>query len=307
MQGTSAADAVSGAMTTLVCLGLGYSARFYVAEFGSRFGRVVGTSRKPGKSIGGAGEMLVFDGIHPSPQLRDAIISATHLLISAAPSEAGDPVLTALGADIAAAPKLQSVVYLSSIGVYGDHGGAWIDETTPTISPHTRGAARVDAELAWQTLGLKRDVPVAILRLGGIYGPGQNAFVRLRTGRAHRIDKPAHVSNRIHVADIAQAIDAAFARRFDGIVNVTDGAPAPPDDLIEFAAKLLGIAPPRLLSLDEAKRTLSPLAMSFYDGCMRARNDRLKNELGVALRYSDYRTGLQALLDGGFEADTLRG
>lgn len=293
-------------MTKLVCLGLGYCARHYVAEFGSRFDRVAGTSRTPSQQHAGLADMLVFDGIQASPELRSAIRTATHLMISAAPSEAGDPVLTLLGEAIARAPNLQSVVYLSSLGVYGDHGGTWVDETTPTIPPHTRGATRVDAELAWQTLGLKRDTPVAILRLGGIYGPGQNAFVRLLAGRAHRIDKPGHVSNRIHVADIAQAIDAAFARRFDGIVNVTDGEPAPPGDQIELAAKLLGIAPPPLLSLDEARRTLSPFLMSFYDGCARVRNDRLKNELGVTLRYPDYRAGLQALLDSGYEAEQPR-
>jgi nucleoside-diphosphate-sugar epimerase len=138
------------------------------------------------------------------------------------------------------------------------------------------------------------------MRLGGIYGPGENAFVRLLAGRAHRIDKPDHVSNRIHVADIAQAIDAAFGRGFDGIVNVTDGEPVPPGEVIEFAAKLLGIPPPPVLSLDEAKRTLSPMAMSFYEGCARVKNDRLKHELGVTLRYPDYRAGLQALLGEGF-------
>jgi nucleoside-diphosphate-sugar epimerase len=286
----------------LVCLGLGYCARFYVAEFGSRFSRAVGTSRSPDKIAAGKSELLAFDGIHPSPELRDAIGSATHLLISAAPGDAGDPVLAALADDIAAAPKLQSIVYLSSLGVYGDHGGAWIDETAPTIPPHSRGAARVDAEQAWQALGRRHSTPVAILRLGGIYGPGQNAFVRLLAGRAHRIDKPGHVSNRIHVADIAQAIDAAFARRFDGVVNVTDGAPAPPGDQIEFAAKLLGFAPPPLLPLDEARRTLSPFLLSFYDGCARVRNDRLKDALGVTLRYPNYRVGLQALLDDGVQA-----
>ena len=127
--------------------------------------------------------------------------------------------------------------------------------------------------------------------------------MRLLAGRAHRIDKPGHVSNRIHVADIAQAIDAAFARRFDGIVNVTDGAPAPPNEQIEFAAKLLGIEPPPLMPFDEAKRTLSPFLMSFYEGCARVRNDKLKRELGVTLRYPDYRTGLQALLAAGFEPE----
>src|SRR4051812_18971869 len=289
-------------MSALVCLGLGYCARFYVAEFGARFDRITGTSRSADKPGAGATEMLVFDGVRASDALSEAVATASHLLISAAPGETGDPVLAALGADIANAPSLQSVVYLSSLGVYGDHGGAWIDETAPTIPPHTRGAARVDAELAWQALGKKRNTPVAILRLGGIYGPGQNAFVRLLAGRAHRIDKRGHVSNRIHVADIAQAIEAAFARRFDGVVNVTDGAPAPPGDQIEFAAKLLGVAPPPLLSLDEAKRTLSPFLMSFYDGCARVRNDKLKNVLGVTLRYPDYRAGLQALRDDGFAA-----
>ncbi len=289
-------------MTALVCLGLGYCARFYVAEFGSRFDRTIGTSRSPDKIAAFGVQMLPFDGIHPSPELREAISNASHLLISAAPRDAGDPVLAALADDVSTASNLQSVVYLSSLGVYGDHGGAWIDETAPTIPPHTRGAARVDAELAWQALGRQRNTPVAILRLGGIYGPGQNAFTRLLAGRAHRIDKPGHVSNRIHVADIAQAIDAAFARRHDGIVNVTDGEPAPPGDQIEFAANLLGVAPPPLLSLGEAKRTLSPFLMSFYDGCARVRNDKLKNALGVTLRYPNYRAGLQALLEAGFEA-----
>ena len=289
-------------MTALACLGFGYCARFYVAEFGSRFNRVIGTSRTAGKQGANTAEMLVFDGVNASPELRAAIARARHLLISAAPSESGDSVLAALGGEIAAAPLLQSIIYLSSTGVYGDHGGAWIDETTPTIPPHTRGAARVDAELAWQALGHKRNTPVTILRLGGIYGPGQNAFVRLLAGRAHRIDKPGHISNRIHVADIAQAIDAAFDRRFDGVVNVTDGAPADPSEQIEYAAKLLGIAPPPLLSLDEATRTLSPFLMSFYEGCARVKNERLKRVLGVTLRHPDYRSGLQALLDDGFEA-----
>ena len=289
-------------MTTLLCLGLGYSARFTIAEFGSRFDRVIGTSRSSEKAAARGAAMLVFDGVQPSPALRHVIADASHLLISAAPGEDGDPILGSLAFDMAAAPKLQSIVYLSSLGVYGDHGGAWIDETARTIPPHTRGAARVDAERQWQALGRQRGASVAILRLAGIYGPGQNAFVRLIAGRAHRIDKPGHVSNRIHVADIAQAIEAAFSRRFDGIVNVTDGEPAPPGDQIEFAAKLLGVAPPPLLSLDEAKRTLSPFLMSFYDGCARVRNDKLKNVLGVTLRYPDYRAGLQALRDDGFAA-----
>ena len=287
-------------MSTLVCLGFGYCARHFVAESGPRFARIVGTTRDPQKIAGASVDLLMFDSAHPSEPLRQAIADASNLLISAAPDETGDPVLAAYGDDIAAASDLQSVVYLSSVGVYGDHGGAWVDETTPAIPAHQRGGARVKAEFDWQALGQRCRVPVAILRLGGIYGPGQNAFVRLRTGRAHRIDKPGHVSNRIHVADIAQAIEAAFRRRHDGIVNVTDGEPASPNEQIEYAAKLLGVAPPPLLSLDEAKRTLSPFLMSFYEGCARIRNDRLKHDLGVTLRYPDYRAGLDALFADGF-------
>jgi hypothetical protein len=290
-------------MSTLVCLGFGYSARHFVAEFGPRFERVVGTTRDPHKIAGTSVELLMFSA-HPSEPLREAVAEASHLLISAAPGETGDPVLTVFGGDIAATSQLQSIVYLSSTGVYGDHQGAWVDETTPTVPAHQRGGARAKAELDWQALGRQRNIPVAILRLGGIYGPGQNAFVRLLAGRAHRIDKPGHVSNRIHVADIVQAIEAAVRLHYDGIVNVTDGEPASPNEQIEYAAKLLGIAPPPLLPFDEAKRTLSPFLMSFYDGCARIRNERLKRDLGVTLRYPDYRAGLDALREDGFEASS---
>jgi hypothetical protein len=290
-------------MTTLVCIGFGYSARHYAAEFGRQFGRLVGTTRDPHKIAAEPVELFMFEGEYRSDELHRALAGVTHLLISAAPGEAGDPVLPVLGGDIAAAPALQSIVYLSSTGVYGDHGGAWIDETTPTVPAHSRGGARIKAEQDWRTLGRKRNCPVAVLRLGGIYGPGQNAFVRLLAGRAHRIDKPGHVSNRIHVADIAQAVDAAFTRSFDGTVNVTDGAPASPNEQIEYAAELLGIDPPPLMRFEDAKRTLSPFLMSFYEGCARVGNDKLKRELGVTLRYPGYRTGLQALLAAGFEPE----
>jgi nucleoside-diphosphate-sugar epimerase len=292
-------------MSTLVCLGLGYCAQHYLAEFGSRFSRVVGTSRSSDshKATNPGAKMLAFDGAAASQDLRSAIADATHLLISAAPGDAGDPVLAALGEHIAAAPSLQAIAYLSSLGVYGDHEGAWIDETTATIPAHTRGASRVDAELAWQALGRQRGTPVAILRLAGIYGPGQNAFARLKAGRAHRIAKPGHVFNRVHVADIAQAIDAAFTRNADGIFNVTDDLPAPPGDQITFAAALLGIEPPRELSWAEAEATLSPFILSFYSGCARVRNDKLKHALGVALRYPTYREGLAALHAAGDFSD----
>jgi nucleoside-diphosphate-sugar epimerase len=293
-------------MPTLLCLGLGYCARFTVAEFGSRFDRVIGTSRTPKPA--GAVEMLAFDAASPSDDVRAAVATATHLLISASPSDVGDPILAALADEIARSPALQSIVYLSSLGVYGDHNGAWVDETAATIPAHTRGGARLNAEQAWQALGRTRDVPVAVLRLAGIYGPGQNVFTRLLAGRAHRVAKPGHVFNRIHVSDIAQAIDAAFARNADGVFNVTDDEPAAYSDQVLLAAKLLGIDPPQELSMEDARAILTPMALSFYAGCVRVRNDKLKAALGVRLRYPTYREGLRALFEGGYEAcDPLRG
>jgi nucleoside-diphosphate-sugar epimerase len=290
-------------MATLLCIGFGYCARHYAAAFGQRHARVIGTARSMEKTaVSPQVEMLLFDGPPASQPLRSAIADADHLLISTAPGEAGDPVLAVLRGDILAARKLKSIVYLSSLGVYGDHGGGWVDETTPTVPAHARGAARVDAERAWQTIGRERNVPVAVLRLAGIYGPGQNAFVRLLEGRAHRIAKPGHVFNRIHVADIAQAIDAAFARKFDGVVNVTDDEPSSPSEQIAYAARLLGMEPPPELSLDEARRALSPFALSFYAGCARVRNDRLKRNLGVSLRFPNFREGLRDLFGAEYNA-----
>ena len=287
-------------MATLLCLGLGYCARTYVAEFGSRFDRIVGTSRTPKPA--GRVEMLAFDAAAPSDEVRNAVTAATHLLLSPTPTESGDPIAAALGSEIAAAPTLEAIVYLSSLGVYGDHDGAWVDETAVTIPAHARGGARLHAEQAWQELGRKRGVPVAVLRLAGIYGPGQNVFTRLLTGRAHRVAKPGHVFNRIHVFDIAQAIDAAFAQQTDGIFNVTDDEPAAYSDQVLMAAKLLGIDPPQELSMAEARAILTPMALSFYAGCVRVRNDKLKREVGVRLRYPTYREGLQALFENGYEA-----
>jgi nucleoside-diphosphate-sugar epimerase len=287
-------------MATLLCLGLGYCARYYAAEFGARFERIVGTSRTPKPA--GRVEMLTFDAAAPSDEVRDAVAAATHLLLSPTPTEAGDPIAAALGAEFASAPELQSIVYLSSLGVYGDHNGAWVDETAATIPAHARGGARLRAEQAWQAIGRQRGAPIAVLRLAGIYGPGQNVFTRLLAGRAHRIAKPGHVFNRIHVADIAQAIEAAFAHKADGVFNVTDDEPAAYSDQVLMAAKLLGIDPPPELSMEEAQKILTPMALSFYAGCVRVKNGKLKRELGVTLRYPTYREGLRAVFDGGYEA-----
>ena len=304
MDGSARGD--SGLMPTLVCLGMGYCARYHVSAFGARFDRCVGTTRRaepvppPGQQRLGdrAVEILPFDAT--SHELAVAISQADALLISAAPDEGRDPVLAAFADAIARAPRRRFVVYLSTIGVYGDSGGSWISETAPAAAAATgRARVRIDAEFAWQALGAQRNLPVAIFRLGGIYGPERNALVRLLRGTVHRIAKAGHVSNRIHVHDIAQAIDAAFARRADGVFNIVDDEPAPPSDPIAFAAGLLGIDPPPEIPYAEARQLLSPLALSFYDGCIRARNEKLKTVLGVKLRYPTYREGLRALYQAG--------
>jgi nucleoside-diphosphate-sugar epimerase len=294
-------------MATLLCCGLGYCATHYVAEFGARFDRIVGTARTAERAAelatgdfgGRKVEMLVFDGDAVSDAVRAVAAHAGALLISAAPDEHGDPVLTALGDALAAALQLRSVALLSTVGVYGDRGGGWVDETTELEPVHERSRPRVAAEAAWQAFGRERGVAVAILRLSGIYGPGQNALVNVRLGRARNIDKPGQVFNRIHVEDIAQAIDAAFARQADGVFNVTDDEPTPPGDPIAFAAGLLGMPPPPAIPYADAVKTMSPLAASFYAENRRVRNDRLKRVLGVRLRHPTYREGLRALFARG--------
>jgi nucleoside-diphosphate-sugar epimerase len=295
-------------MPTLVCLGLGYCAQHSVAEFGQRFDRILGTTRSAddvtalaARRFGGRTvEMHMFDGKMASADVRAAIAAADALLISAAPTDGVDPVLAVLEDNILTAPALRSIVFLSTLGVYANSNGAWIDEGAE-VNPRLarRGSARRDAEIAWQAVGARRNVPVAILRLGGIYGPGQNVMIRLLRGDAHRVAKPGHVSNRVHVFDVVQAIDAAFARRADGIFNVVDDEPTSPSEHIAYAAKLLGIAPPPEIPFADAHKVMTPFALSFYEGCIRARNERLKNVLGVRLRYPTYREGLRALHDAG--------
>ena len=290
-----------GAMATLLCFGLGYSAEHFVREFGEKFDRIIGTVRSAGRAaelktrLNGCCDMLVFDGASVTTDLERAIEEAAYVLVSAPPDENGDPVLAACGDALAKAAHVRSIVYLSTIGVYGDFGGAWVDEATPVHPGLGRGDARLTAERAWQNFGARHGAAVAVLRLAGIYGPGQNALVQIERGSARRIVKPGQVFNRIHVADIAQAIDAAFARGASGIFNVVDDEPTPSGDPIAFAAELLGLAPPPEIPFEQAAPSMSPMALSFWQECRRVRNDKLKRELGVVLRYPTYREGLRAL------------
>jgi nucleoside-diphosphate-sugar epimerase len=291
-------------MTTLLCFGLGYSAQHWLNIYGRRFERIWATVTDAAHAaqLNAAGRpgvaVLAFDGSKTSSELDSAIAQAAALLISAPPSAAGDPVLTTCGDALANAP-LSSVVYLSSVGVYGNYDGAWVDEDTECRPVKDHNAYRLVAERAWQEFGVRVAVPVAILRLAGIYGPGRSALDNLRRGTARRIAKPGQVFNRIHVADVAQAIDATFERRANGIFNVTDDEPTPAGDPIVFAAKLLGIAPPPEVPFAQARASMSDFAASFYTDVKRVRNGKLKAALGVALKYPSYREGLSAIVRNG--------
>ncbi|MGH6673671.1 MAG: SDR family oxidoreductase [Xanthobacteraceae bacterium] len=290
-------------MSTLLCFGLGYSAEHYIGLFGDGFSRIVGTVRGAERAavlsarLAGRLKALVFDGKTPTPEIKFAIGEAEAALISIPQDESGDPVLRTFGDAFARAQRLRSLVYLSTVGVYGDCGGGWVDEDTRTAPDSTRGRGRLAAERAWQEFGARHRIPVAILRLAGIYGPGRNALTQIARGDARRIVKPGQVFNRIHVDDIAQAIDAAFARKALGIFNVADDEPSPPGDQLIFAAQLLGMPPPQEIPYEEAAPSMSPLARSFWQECRRVSNDKLKRELGVSLRYPTYREGLRALFE----------
>jgi nucleoside-diphosphate-sugar epimerase len=284
-------------MNRLLAVGLGYSARTFAARLDPQSWHVTGTARSEGglaalKALGY--EAVPFSGERPSPVLSEALRQTTHLLLSAPPSAEGDPLLLRHGDDLADASHLRWIGYLSTTGVYGDHSGGWVDEETPPRPIFDRSQWRVAAEAAWQDLAAKRRLPAAIFRLAGIYGPGRNALEKLKAGEQRRVYKPGQVFTRIHVEDIAGALEAATQRDASGVFNISDDEPAPPQDVITYAAELLGVEPPPLVDWDEAD--LSPMARSFYMENRRVRNARMKNVLGVKLRYPTYREGLRALL-----------
>ena len=292
-------------MSNLLCFGLGYSAEHFVARFGDGFDRIIGTVRGSERTavlntrFGSRLKALAFDGVTATAELTSAISEADAALVSIPQTAKGDPVLAAFGEALTHARQLRSIVYLSTVGVYGDHGGAWVDEATPPRPDLERARERLAVEQAWQNFGERAHKAVAILRLAGIYGPGRNALVKIMRGDARRVVKPGQVFNHIHVGDIAQAIDAAFARAAVGIFNVADDEPSPAGDLLVFAAQLLGRNPPPEIPFEKAAPSMSPMALSFWQECRRVRNNKLKRELGVALDYPTYREGLRALFEAG--------
>ncbi len=281
----------------LVVLGLGYSAHAFVRTIRPR--TVIGTTRSHARADAllerGIRSILVT-GEH-SPSLSEALRSATHVLVSAAPGAQGDPFLFDYERDLAAAPDLSWIGYLSTVGVYGDHQGAVVDERSLCVAMSDRNLWRLDAEDAWFALGRRIHVPVGIFRLAGIYGPGRNTLVSLSEGRSKRIIKPGQVFNRIHVDDIAATLAASVARPAARYYNVSDDEPAPPQDVVAYAAGLMGVEPPPEIPFEEAE--LSPMARSFYGEVKRISNRRIHEELGVTLRYPTYREGLSALWQSG--------
>ncbi|WP_424983936.1 SDR family oxidoreductase [Maritalea sp. S77] len=273
--------------------GLGYSGQYIAKGFD---GDVVGTTRSAEKKDALEAEgftVELFDG-----KMTDAVAAhlatTTHLVISASPSEKGDPVLPALGDLKKSCPNLKWVGYLSTVGVYGDFDGAWISEATQPAPVSKRGQWRVTAEQAWAEACRAARIDFAIFRLAGIYGPGRSTFEKLKQGKSRRIFKPGQVFNRIHVVDIAQILNAAALKQATGVFNGADDEPAPPQIVIEHAAQLASLPLPPEEPFETAEMT--PMARSFYGDNKRCGNARLSKELGIKLKFPTYREGLEAIL-----------
>ena len=289
------------ASNRLFAFGHGYSAAALGRRLAARGWRVAGTTR----SADGAAaitrdgvEAVLFDGTAPISDPGAALAGTTHLLLSVPPAAAGDPVLAHHGTDIAGLPGLAWLGYLSTTGVYGDRDGDWVDEDSALEPTGDRGCRRVAAEQGWRELAAAHALPLHIFRLAGIYGPGRSALDNVRRGTAKRIHKPGQVFSRIHVDDVASVLEASIARPNPGAAyNLCDDDPAPPAEVVAHACELLGVAPPPIVPFAEAE--LSPMGRSFYRDSKRVANRRIKDELGVTLRYASYRDGLKALLDQG--------
>ncbi len=285
----------------LFAFGLGYSAVYFINRYGDLFDDVAGTVRSADKAEALAQtrvEPLVFNTDHEDPGIADHVKSADALLISIPPGTSADPVLARFGRIVSGVRHPLRIIYLSTIGVYGDRQGAWVDEDRLPVPSSPRSQARLQAEKAWAAIGKDAGKATHILRLSGIYGPERNALANLRAGKAKRIVKQDQVFNRIHVEDVALTIASALMHEGKSqIWNVSDDEPAPPQDVVTYAAELMGITPPPEQDVEEAD--LTPMARSFYAENKRASNRKLKEELGIQLTFPTYREGLQALWEAG--------
>ncbi len=274
--------------------GLGFSGRAIARALVDQGWQVFATNRS-GQKVDGLDGVDIHRFSRQHPLAPHVLAGVTHVLSSVPPDDIGDPVLDMMGSVLAAMP-VRWAGYLSTTGIYGDRGGDWVDETSDPRPDLDRSKRRLDAETRWLISGL----PSHVFRLAGIYGPGRSAIDTARRGEARLVDKPGQVFSRIHVDDIANTILASMERPNPGaIYNVCDDEPTSPVDVTRHACALLGVVPPPLVPWDRARENLSPMALSFYADNKRVRNDRIKRELGVKLRYPSYRQGLAAILEKG--------
>ena len=293
----------------LVIFGLGFTAGGLLDHSDGRFSHVLATVRSPAKAAALTRpglDVVVFNETAADPRIGAALSNADAVLVSAGPDETGDPVLKAFADAIAGSKTIRWIGYLSTIGVYGDAQGGWVDETTPARPSHERTRRRIAVEDAWLALGKASGKAVQIFRLAGIYGPGRNPILNLDQ-RAQRVIKKDQVFNRIHVADITATLIASMARPRPGAVyNVSDDEPAPPQDVLTFAAEITGREPPPEIPFEDA--VMSDMARSFYADNKRVSNRLIREELGVVLRYPTYREGIRALatMGEGKPVDTIK-
>ncbi len=285
-------------MTHLLAMGLGYTARVVSDQLKADGWSITGSARSAEKVAAMQAEGFGAVAFDPAQEVMPEKLPGdiTHLLISAAPGADGDPVLGALDDMLVTLLHLEWVGYLSTIGVYGNADGAWIDESAQRKPSSERGKRRVIAEDAWLAFGARTGIAVQIFRLPGIYGPGRSPLNKVADGKSRRVIKPGQVFNRAHVGDIAQVVLASMAQpRAGAVYNVSDDEPAPPQEVIAYASELLGVEAPPEVDFDTADMT--PMARSFYSDNKRVGNALIKNELGVTLKYPTYREGLQQVLE----------
>jgi nucleoside-diphosphate-sugar epimerase len=281
----------------LFCFGCGYTAEALLHRLAPRAMTCAGTKRalpETARALPGLA-LVAYAGDRPAAEVRRALTDSSHILVSIPPDLEGDAVLRHYRHDLARLTQLSWIGYLSSVGVYGDCHGAWVDETSPTRPSSERSLRRLEAEYAWLAFGQEAGRRVEIFRLAGIYGPQRSVLDNLRGGTARRIIKTGQIFNRIHVDDIARTLAAAIdTDTGHRIYNVSDDEPAPPQDVVAYAAELLGLAAPPEIPFEEAEMT--GLAASFWSESRRVRNNRIRQDLGVQLLYPTYREGLRSLL-----------
>ncbi len=279
--------------------GMGYSSRATANAIRSIIDQnitIFGTTRSRAR----AEELLrdkirshAFDGRAPGLMLASDLKKSTHVIASIPPTNGSDPVLEHHQQELDEAQDLQWLAYFSSVGVYAGSDGGWIDESAALARENERAAERIGVEERWIEYAEKRDVPLAIFRIAGIYGPGRSAINKLKDGLAHRIIKPGQVFNRVHRDDIGRITALAMQNRLSGIFNLTDDEPAPPQDLVTYGAKLLKVQPPKSVPFE--KSDLSEMAKMFYSDNKRVSNAKIKKALGIELLYPTYREGLQMI------------